>query len=96
MKNKLLQLAARTFSDEQITEALHEAGIDVERELAAMDDRVQKDPEDWEQIKNQPRKHSNIAAGKPREIAVGSIKGTRGKLPVYLEEQGDGQGVGGD
>ncbi len=95
MKDKLMQIVDK-LPVESIAALLHHAGVDIEHELAAMDDSVQKDKSDWEQIKAQPRKHSDIASGKPKEVAVGSQKGQRSALPAYLEEQGDGMGVGGD
>jgi hypothetical protein len=97
MKERLLELLAE-LPEEHLAAMLEHAGIDVAQALAAGDDSVQKDPDEWEQIKAQPRKKSNIAKGKPKEVAIGSIKGHRSKLPKYLEEdedeQGDGMGIG--
>jgi ribosomal protein L12E/L44/L45/RPP1/RPP2 len=94
MIDKLLKIAKEHFSEDEIVSALEERGVDVEHALAALDDSVQKDQSDWEKIKHQPKKKSSIASGKPKEHAIGSIKGHRSALPVYLEDDCDSMGVG--
>ena len=91
--DKLLKIVEK-LPEEHVIMMLHHSGVDVERALAALDDSVQKKQDDWEKIKSAPRKHSDIAKGKPKEVPVGSAKPVRSKLPVYLEMQGDGMGIG--
>jgi hypothetical protein len=93
MKDKLMKLVEK-LPAEHIALMLHHSGVDVVHELEAMDDHVQKDKSDWERIKAQPRKYSDIAKNKPNEADALGTPGYRGRMPSYLEDEEDGMGIG--